>query len=156
MILNIINRVPTHASPTSLAAVVASAARQTGPRRAVAELVAAQHGHFSAADLATAAAARGLHLGRATIFRTLELLLSAGALERIDLPGGTHAYVACEPTHHHHAVCSRCGRVADFDDADLAPAVALIAGRTGYRIDMHRLELYGLCAACQATEATEA
>lgn len=147
---------PTHASPASLAAIVASASRQTGPRRAVADLVAAQHGHFTAADLAAAAAARGIALGRATIFRTLELLLSAGALERIDLPGGSHAYVACEPAHHHHAICSRCSRVADFDDADLAAVVAGVAARTGFRIDSHRLELFGLCRACQAAEAADA
>lgn len=144
--------VTTAEGSRSVAAVVASRGRQTGPRRFVAELIAEQPGHFTAADLADAAAARGRAPGRATIFRTLELLRSAGALDRIDLPDGSHAYIACEERHHHHAVCSRCGTVADFDDAELAGVVADVARRTGYRIETHRLELYGLCPACQAAE----
>ena len=127
-------------------------ARQTAPRRLVAELIASRPGHFTAADLAAEATARGLSLGRATIFRTLELLLDAGALERIDLPAGSHAYVACAPRHHHHAVCARCGQVVDFDDLELATLVRAVASRTGYRIDSHRLELFGLCPACRAGE----
>ncbi len=126
--------------------------RQTRPRRLVAELIAGRTGHFTAADLAADAQGRGLPLGRATIFRTLELLLGGGALERIDLPDGSHAYVECAPSHHHHAVCSRCGSVVDFDDAELAAVVRAVARRTGFRIDSHRLELFGLCPACQAGE----
>ncbi len=128
--------------------------RQTRPRRLVAELIAARTGHFTAADIAADAQLREVPLGRATIFRTLELLRDAGALERIDLPGGAHAYVECAPRHHHHAVCSRCGTVVDFDDAELAVVVTEVARRTGFRIDSHRLELFGRCPACQAGERT--
>ena len=130
--------------------------RQTRPRRLVADLIAARTGHFSAADLAADAQRRGVALGRATIFRTLELLLGAGALERIDLPDGAHAYVECAPRHHHHAVCSSCGTVVDFDDADLAAVVTGVARRTGFRIDSHRLELFGRCPACLLGKGTPA
>ena len=54
--------------------------------------------------------ARRLGIGRATIFRTLDVLVDLQAVERLDLPTGDHAYVACEPAHHHHVVCSNCGR----------------------------------------------
>ncbi|HMJ80722.1 MAG TPA: transcriptional repressor, partial [Candidatus Dormibacteraeota bacterium] len=60
-----------------------------------------------------------------------------------------HAYVACEPAHHHHLVCSSCGRSAEVVDGDLAKTVERIGRRTGYRIDSHRLELFGLCPVCQ-------
>ena len=125
--------------------------RLTAPRRAVAELIADRTGHFSAADLVDAAHARHLGVGRATIFRTLDLLIELGRLERIDLPSGEHAYVACEPTHHHHLVCSRCGRGVDIGDAGLRTLVREVARRTGYRVDDHRLELFGLCPDCQAS-----
>jgi Fe2+ or Zn2+ uptake regulation protein len=59
--------------------------------------------------------------------------------------------VACEPIHHHHVVCSHCGRSRDIDDAGLRRVVRDIARRTGFRIDDHRLELFGLCPDCQAT-----
>jgi Fur family ferric uptake transcriptional regulator len=124
--------------------------RLTAARRAVAALIDDQAGHFSAADLVDAARDRRLGVGRATIFRTLDVLADLGAVERLDLPSGDHAYVACEPAHHHHVVCSRCGRSRDIDDAGLRRVVQDVARRTGYRIDDHRLELFGLCPDCRA------
>jgi Fur family ferric uptake transcriptional regulator len=127
--------------------------RLTGPRREVAKLIEARSGHFTAADLEADPRAHRARIGRATIFRSLDLLLTLGVIERIDLPNGEHAYVACEPEHHHHVVCSSCGRSSDFDDAELSAVVETVTRRTGYRIDTHRLELFGLCESCRATEA---
>jgi Fur family transcriptional regulator, ferric uptake regulator len=138
--------------PSSEVALGAAGYRLTGPRRAVADLIAARNGHFTAADLLADAEARRLGIGRATVFRALDVLVEVGAVERIDLPSGDHAYVACEPRHHHHVVCSRCGRTSDIEDAGLLPVVDDVEQRTGYRIDRHRLELFGLCPACLAEE----
>ena len=133
-----------------LAALERSDFRTTEPRREVARLVADQPGHFSAADLVVAARQRRMGVGRATIFRTLEVLTELDLVERIDLPTGEHAYVACEPRHHHHVVCSSCGRTSDIDDAGLRTVVREVARRTGYEIDAHRLELFGRCPDCRA------
>jgi Fur family ferric uptake transcriptional regulator len=124
--------------------------RSTDARRAIADLIAARASHFTAADLVTDARRRRLGVGRATIFRTLDLLEDLHAVERIDLPSGEHAYVACEPAHHHHIVCSNCGRSRDIDDAGWRAVVRDVERRTGYRIDDHRLELFGQCPDCQA------
>jgi len=124
--------------------------RLTEPRRSLAGLIADQDGHFTAASLVDAARAQRLGVGRATVFRTLEVLEDLGAVERLDLPSGVHAYVGCEPAHHHHVVCSGCGRTDEIDDAGLRQVVADVAQRTGYRVDDHRLELFGLCPACLA------
>ena len=126
--------------------------RMTAPRRAVARLIADRAGHFSAADLVKDARARRLTIGRATIFRTLDVLADLDLVERIDLPSGEHAYVACEPSHHHHLVCSGCGRSEDIDDAGMRAVVRDVAKRTGFRIDDHRLELFGRCPECLAAE----
>ena len=67
--------------------------RVTEPRRSLAALIAEQDGHFTAADLVQAAQAQRLGIGRATVFRTLEVLEDLGAVERLDLPSGEHAYV---------------------------------------------------------------
>jgi len=122
--------------------------RVTVPRRSLATLIAEQDGHFTAADLVEAAQTQRLGIGRATVFRTLEVLEDLGAVERLDLPSGEHAYVGCEPAHHHHLVCSRCGRTDEIEDAGLRTVVSDVARRTGYRVDDHRLELFGLCPAC--------
>jgi len=136
-------------------ALDAAGYRLTGQRRSLADLVVGLDGHFTASELATAARQRGLHVGRATLFRALELMIELGAVERLDMPSGEHTYVACAPAHHHHVVCSRCGRTAEVDDAGLAGAVRDIERQSGFRIDTHRLELFGLCRHCLARSAGE-
>lgn len=137
------------ADPTPiLAALDRAGYRLTAPRRALAALIAGRSGHFTAADLVAATHRRRLGIGRATVFRTLDALTSLNVIERIDLPSGEHAYVGCERAHHHHVVCSRCGRTSEIDDAGLRSIVRDVARRTGYRVDEHRLELFGLCPAC--------
>lgn len=123
--------------------------RLTAPRRAVAELITARDGHFTAADLLADARARRLRIGRATIFRALDLFTELDTLERLDLPSGEHAYVACEPLHHHHVVCSRCGRTAEVGDCGMKEVANEVGRVTGYAIESHRLELYGLCPDCR-------
>ena len=125
--------------------------RVTSPRRSLADVVLGLDGHFTASELAVAARRRGLRIGRATLFRALELMIELGVVERLDLPSGEHAYVACAPAHHHHVVCSRCGRTAEVDDQGLTGAVRRIELETGFRIDSHRLELFGRCRHCQAS-----
>jgi Fur family transcriptional regulator, ferric uptake regulator len=126
--------------------------RITAPRRAVAELVAGRVGHFTAADLVAEADERHLGIGRATVFRSLEVLAGLGVVERLDLPSGDHAYVGCEPAHHHHVVCSSCGRsvAVEIDDRRLAAVVRDIGRSTGFTVESHRIELFGVCPACQA------
>jgi Fur family ferric uptake transcriptional regulator len=124
--------------------------RLTTPRRAVAQLIADREGHFTAADLIGDARSRRLGIGRATIFRALDLFEDLAVLERLELPTGEHAYVPCEPVHHHHVVCSRCGRTTEAPDHGLQAVVDDIGRRTGYAIQDHRLELYGLCPDCRA------
>ena len=124
--------------------------RLTGPRRALAGLIAGRAGHFTAEDLLADSRRGRLGLGRATVFRALDVLADLGAIERLDLPTGEHAFVACEAVHHHHVVCSSCGRSTPVEDAGLERLAESIGRSTGYRVETHRLELFGLCPACQA------
>ena len=123
--------------------------RSTRARRTIADLIARRNGHFTAAELEDAARQQKLRVGRATIFRTLDMLTEEGALERLDLPSGEHAYVACEPgEHHHHVVCRGCGRSVEVADSGFREAIVRIGRQTGFKIENHRLELYGLCPQC--------
>ena len=72
-----------------LAALDRAGYRLTGPRRTVARLIGRRTGHFTAADLVDDAAIERLDIGRATIFRTIDVFEAVGAIERIDLPSGT-------------------------------------------------------------------
>jgi len=125
--------------------------RLTRARRTVGQLIGGQKGCFTAANLLDEARSREMPIGRATVFRTLDLLTEEGALERIDMPDGEHAYVVCEPEqHHHHVVCQSCGRSVEVRDTGLAEIVRAIGEQSGFRIDSHRLELFGLCPECAA------
>lgn len=127
--------------------------RLTEPRRALAGLIGGRRGYFTANDLIAEAKARRLGIGRATIFRALELFTELNLVERLDLPNGEHAYVECARAHHHHVICSSCGRTAEIEGCGMPAVVEEVARRTGYQIDAHRLELFGLCPMCAAREA---
>ncbi|HKB29085.1 MAG TPA: Fur family transcriptional regulator [Candidatus Limnocylindrales bacterium] len=123
--------------------------RLTEPRRALARLIGGHDGHFTAEELLLEAHRDRLGVGRATVFRSLDVLADLGLIERLDLPTGEHAFVACEPTHHHHVVCSSCGRSSDAGDSGMAAVLDEVARRSGYRIESHRLEIFGKCPSCQ-------
>ncbi len=126
--------------------------RLTGPRRELAALIARRQGHFTAADLLADAEQRSLGISRATVFRLLELLADRNLVERVDLPDGRHAYVPCEPSHHHHLVCVSCGAISEVEDCGIEAVTAEAARRSGFEIQSHRLELFGRCPRCQNVE----
>jgi Fe2+ or Zn2+ uptake regulation protein len=123
--------------------------RLTEPRRALARLVADRPGHFTADDLVRDARGRRLNVGRATVFRALDLFAELNLVERVDLPSGGHAYISCEPAHHHHVICDRCGRTAEVEDCGMSAVAREVGRRSGYEIQAHRVELYGLCPDCR-------
>jgi Fur family ferric uptake transcriptional regulator len=128
--------------------------RLTAARRALAALIAERRGHFTAEELVAASKRRRLGVGRATVFRSLDLLASLRIVERLDLPSGEHAFVACEPAHHHHVVCSQCGRSMDVGDSGIGRVLEEVGRRSGYQITSHRLEMFGLCGACRTATTT--
>ena len=136
-------------APEIVNAFEAAGYRLTAPRRALAALIESRAGHFTADELLGESRRRRLGVTRATIFRSLDVLADLGAVERLDLPSGEHAFVACEPAHHHHVVCSSCGRSTGVVDHGIERIADEIGRETGYRIDAHRLELFGLCPSCR-------
>ncbi len=123
----------------------------TDPRRRMAEMVAARTGRFTAEDLVREAREERSGIGRATVFRSLEIFEALGLVERVHLARGEHAYVTCEPArHHHHLVCERCGRSTEIRDVEIGPIVRSIEAGTGYVVDSHRIEFFGVCPDCQA------
>jgi Fur family ferric uptake transcriptional regulator len=137
-------------APDIVSAFEGAGYRLTAPRRALARLIAARGGHFTADELLGESRRRRLGVTRATIFRSLDVLADLGVVERLDLPTGEHAFVACEPAHHHHIVCSSCGRSTEVQDHGLERVAEAIGRETGYRVETHRLELFGLCPTCRA------
>ena len=126
----------------------------TQQRESVAAALFFSQGHLSVGDLERMLTDEGEQVGKATIYRTLELLLKAGLLQEHDFGEGFHRY---EPLvaqgHHEHLICSGCGRVVEFSSERLERMNQLIAEEHGFRHHHHRLEIHGLCRECQGRDA---
>jgi len=138
--------------PQVLGALHKAGYRVTSARRTVIEAVLGRDRHFSGAELLAEVEATDRSVGRATVFRTLDMLVDLGIIGRVHRPEGGHGYVLCPQGHHHHAICSKCGLVLDLPGCPLDPAVERDASAAGFRLQGHRLEYYGLCQACQSKE----
>jgi Fur family ferric uptake transcriptional regulator len=89
-------------------------------------------------------------LGLVTVYRTLGLLAKYELVRRVHRKGGCHGYVLASPGHRHHLVCRRCGVVVEFPGEDTIHAlIERVEAETGYRVDEHLLQLFGLCPDCQ-------
>jgi Fe2+ or Zn2+ uptake regulation protein len=94
-------------------------------------------------------------LGLPSVYRILEELSGVGLLTRIELDDRVLRYAACTagPGHHHHIVCSRCGRVEVVDCGFPASSRRAIKRRTGFRVTSHTMQVEGLCPDCQGRKA---
>lgn len=126
----------------------------TSQREQVAQVLFAAGGHLSVEDLEGLLRKRGLHVGKATIYRTLDLLAQSGMVHERDFGEGFRRYerVPGHP-HHEHLICLRCGKVVEFSNERLEKMKELIAEEYGFQHRHHRLEIYGVCRECQQREA---
>jgi Fe2+ or Zn2+ uptake regulation protein len=71
-------------------------------------------------------------------------------VRRVHGQDGCHGYVLASPGHHHHLICRKCGKAVEFTGSgDLSDFIERIEKKTGFAIDEHILQLYGLCPQCQ-------
>lgn len=126
--------------------------RVTPQRLTVAEALTAAGGQVTANELWERVRRGEPGIGRATVFRTLEALVGAGAARRLEVENHVSSYVACQPEHHHHLACSSCGRVEEVSERHIAPLVERLQQETGFVIDDARLDFYGRCARCASED----
>lgn len=117
--------------------------RMTGQRRLIAEILEESRDHPDAETLHARALTRGARLSLATIYRTLRLFEEKGILEKRDFEGGRARYEDAMRGHHDHLIDLETGRVIEFVDPEIEALQERIARRLGYRLEGHKLELYG-------------
>jgi Fur family ferric uptake transcriptional regulator len=124
----------------------------TQQRRAIADILLRAPGHLSADDVAALLAKSGENVGLATIYRTLDLLVSCGLAERRDFGEGFKRYEAArgEPNHY-HLTCTVCGAVIEFFDERIPDIIRRTASARGFVPSQHRLLVRGTCRACRKT-----
>jgi Fur family ferric uptake transcriptional regulator len=121
--------------------------RMTGQREMVVRAIAAKPGSFAPEALVDELRPQGI--GRATVYRALELLERLGMLTRMHLDS-CHGYTVCDEGHHHHLVCSSCNAVVPIDATGIETEIQKLADRLQFRVDTHTLEFAGRCPECLA------
>ncbi|MCY4398067.1 MAG: Fur family transcriptional regulator [Gemmatimonadetes bacterium] len=127
----------------------------TQQRIAVAKAVFSSSRHQSVEDLETVLRAKDFRLGKATIYRTLDLLVRSGMVEEHDFGEGLKRYehrLSRDPVHH-HLVCTESGEVIEFRSEELRRIVEETAARHGFRPTHHKLVIFGLSRASQESGA---
>ncbi len=123
--------------------------KSTRQRDIILEAFLASDQHLSIEELYLKLRAKHPSIGYATVYRTLKLFAESGIAREIHFGDGQARFELCaEGEHHDHLVCTKCGRIQEFEDDRIETLQAEVAANYGFKIENHKLELYGLCANC--------
>lgn len=121
----------------------------TNARLTVLKVLESQDGHLTSADVLEAVESIDDSIGRASVFRTLDLLTQLAIIRPTYIGGSmTPTYVMLPEGHHHHIICVNCNRVIEFDDCGLDQLTNQLETRYNVQLTGHLLEFYGRCADC--------
>lgn len=123
--------------------------RVTRQRRLVLESALGRSPYFQADELYLGMRQRGARVSRASVFRTLRLLVEAGLLHEV-LDGEKHSHYESggSGAHHGHMVCDSCGRVIEFETPDIETVRRTVCQPSGFVPDTYRAYILGRCRAC--------
>jgi Fur family transcriptional regulator, ferric uptake regulator len=124
----------------------------TPQREAVADAIFTSTGHLSVEDIENALRGTGERIGKATIYRTVEILVRSGLVEEHDFGEGFKRYehLFGQTPVHEHLICVHCHHVVEFQSLEVVRLQEATARTHGFIPIRHRLEVYGLCSSCQA------
>ncbi len=142
-------------SETWLAKLQANGYRLTGSRRTVVEVMASSSRALSPLQVYDLARSQYSGLGLVTVYRTLEKLEELGLIQRVHQPQGCQAFIAAFNGHQHLILCSRCGKVEFFAGDNLEPFFQQIGENTGFLVQDHWLQLFGLCTDCRSAQSKQ-
>ena len=123
----------------------------TQQREAVAQTVFSATGHLSVEDIERRLREEEERIGKATIYRTLDLLVKSKLVEEHDFGEGFKRYehrLSRQPVHE-HLICLECGKVTEFRSEEVERVEGRVANEYGFAPARHRLEIYGLCRDCR-------
>lgn len=94
-----------------------------------------------------------LSLDPVTVYRTIESFYIRSLIRRIELGEGKYRYeIKTDTNHHHHVVCTSCHMIVDVSDCIGIREINSIEKSTGFQINDHALEFFGLCIKCKSIE----
>ncbi len=125
--------------------------RMTSSRNCIVRAVIGQGDAFTAQMLIETVTKNHDGIGRSTVFRTLDLLVSEGMLDQIHLADGSLRYTLAPNAlvHHHHLICTSCEKTLPFTGCTVETMIDGLEQETGFVISGHQLEFFGVCDDCQ-------
>ena len=124
--------------------------KMTEARRSVFQAVLATDAHFSAEDLLFQF--QGNNASRASIYRTLDLLVDCGLVRKLWMRDGKAYYEHLHGhVHHEHLICVECKKIMEFDDQFFVEQLDAICSRHSFQAFCHDIKIHGLCRDCQKT-----
>ena len=122
--------------------------RITRPRKLILDYIHDQGGHLTAEDIIRHVHEQIPSTNKSTIYRTLELLEENQCVFRSESPAGA-IYHHAEEGHHHHLICTKCGKTVDCQDNLFAPVSRLVREKYGFQVDFRHQVMHGLCEECR-------
>jgi Fur family ferric uptake transcriptional regulator len=132
--------------------------KSTRQRSLIIDSFFALGGHLSVEELWSRVRQDDTKVSVATVYRTMKLLSDCGLAHARNFGDGQTRYeAAVGRDHHDHLICTRCGQIIEFENDRIEQLQDAVAKSHGFKVLSHKMELYGLCVACQrALEATAA
>ena len=135
---------PLTSHPDIMAVLEDRGYRPTAPRRAIIHILERKQEGFTVEEIGSELPG----VGRATIFRTIKLLIEVGVICRLNLLDGAPRYSLSRIGHHHHTVCVRCGNVGEFRAETVEHLIKALGNSIPGDVVGHRIELYVTCDKC--------
>lgn len=132
----------------SIARLKESNVRFTPQRYAILEYLVENDTHPTADEIYHALVGEFPSMSVATVYNNLRLFTKMGFVKEM-LYGDTSSRFDFVSTKHYHVICSNCGKIEDFFYPGLDDVELVASNLTGFDVDSHRLEVYGLCSNCQ-------
>ena len=123
--------------------------RSTRQKRAVEAELTSSEDFRTAQEIHEALRRDGQSVGLATVYRSLQALAAAGAVDVVKTDAGEAAYRRCSPSHHHHLVCRECGFTVEIEGPAVERWASAQAADHGFADVQHTIELFGVCPDCQ-------
>ena len=122
----------------------------TEERKVVLREIFLHPGHLEAEDLWHNLRKKRKRTSRATVYRTLDLLVDSGMVRKVDLGHGhSHYEHVLGHTHHEHMICLKCGKVIEFSDKAMEGDLSKLCKKSGFEHTSHCFEIFGHCGKCR-------
>lgn len=126
--------------------------RVTPQRYAILEYLLTSLGHPTADEIYRALEDKFPNMSVATVYNNLRVFKEAGMVRELTYGDASSRFDA-NMTEHYHIICRECGKIVDFEYPPLLQVEKEAEEKTGFRVETHRMELYGVCNSCQKEKA---